>query len=88
MLDRHETPRKPGRKAPPPSVLFAKFPPDDGDLPAAPPAGGGGGYADDGNFKRGRFSPVAILVAILLAVGGAAALYFGFLAEKEKMTVE
>ncbi len=88
MLDRHETPRKPGRKAPPPSVLFAKFPPDDDDLPAAPPAGGGGGYADDGNFKRGRFSPVAILVAILLAAGGAAALYFGFLAEKEKMTVE
>jgi HEAT repeat protein len=88
MLDRHETPRKPGRKAPPPSVLFAKFPPDDGDLPAGPPAGGGGGFADDGNFKRGRFSPVAILVALLLVLGGAAALYFGFLAEKEKMTVE
>ncbi len=88
MLDRHETPRKPGRKTPPPSVLFAKFPPDDGDLPAGPPAGGGGGYADDGNFKRGRFSPVAILVALLIAGGGAAALYFGFLAEKEKMTVE
>ena len=88
MLDRHETPRKPGRK-PPPSVLFAKFPPDDDDLPAAaPPAGGGGGFADDGNFKRGRFSPVAILVALLLASGAAAALYFGFLAEKEKMTVE
>jgi HEAT repeat protein len=89
MLDRHETPRKPGRKAPPPSVLFAKFPPDDGDLPSAsPPAGGGGGFADDGNFKRGRFSPVAILVALLLLGGGAAALYFGFLAEKDKMTVE
>ena len=88
MLDRHETPRKPGRKAPPPSVLFAKFPPDDGDLPAAPPAGGGGGFADDGNFKRGRFSPVAILVAVLLVGGASAALYFGFLAEKEKMTVE
>ena len=88
MLDRHETPRKPGPKAPPPSVLFAKFPPDDGDLPAAPPAGGGGGFADDGNFKRGRFSPVAILVALLLAGGLGTAIYLGFLAEKEKMTVE
>jgi HEAT repeat protein len=96
MLDRQETPnqgpsrapKKPGRRAPPPAVLFAKFPPDDDNLPAGPPAPAGGGYADDGNFKRGRFSPIAIVVALLLAVGGAAAIYFGVKSEKEKLTVE
>lgn len=90
MLDR-QTPGRAGnhgKKPLPPSVLFAKFPPDDDDLPAGPPAPGGGGYADDGNFKRGRFSPIAILVGLLLVVGAAAAIYFGVRAEHEKMTVE
>src|SRR5262249_17525752 len=88
MLDRHQTPPKARGKKLPPSVLFAKFPPDDDNLPAGPPAPARAGFRDDGNFKRGRFGPVAILVAILLAVGGAAAVYFGIKSEGEKMTVE
>jgi HEAT repeat protein len=98
MLDRHQTPHQnqgrnqgpnPGKNLPP-RVLFAKWPPDD-DLPAGPPApagAGGGGYADDGNFKRGRFGPVAILVALLLVAGGGAAIFFGLRSEHDKMTVE
>lgn len=95
MLDRHQTPHRnqghnPGKKLPP-RVLFAKWPPDD-DLPAGPPApagaGGGGDFADDGNFKRGRFGPVAIIVALLLVAGGAAAIFFGLRSESAKMTVE
>jgi HEAT repeat protein len=94
MLDRRpSTPRaqEQGKKAPfPPGVLAAKFPPDDDGLPAGPPApaGGGGGYADDGNFKRGRFSPVAILVAVLLVAGGGAVAYFAVKSEAQDMTVE
>jgi hypothetical protein len=64
----------PMRKAPPPPprrgralkkdrLDFAKWPPDDDNLPAGPPAPAGGGSmgADDGNFKRGRFNPAAIV---------------------------
>src|SRR5690606_9516065 len=62
---------------PPPSALekvnAAKWPPDDDDdVPAAPPAGGGGGVPSgggydggDGNFKRGRFKPIAVIVGLL-----------------------
>jgi HEAT repeat protein len=74
----------------PPKAEFAKWPPDDSNLPAGPPipaGGGGGGYADDGDFKRGRFSPIAILVGILLVIGAAAAIYFGLKSEQAKMSV-
>ncbi|MDI3285019.1 HEAT repeat domain-containing protein [Polyangium sp. 15x6] len=79
---------------------LAKWPPDDDDLPggapggggAVPPAptGGGGGGADfgDGDFKKGRFNPVTIIVALLIVAGGAAALFFGIKQGQEKMTVE
>ena len=79
---------------------LAKWPPDDADLPgdasgggAVPPAptgGGGGGGADfgDGDFKKGRFNPVTIIVALLIVAGGAAALFFGIKQGQEKMTVE
>jgi HEAT repeat protein len=91
MLDRSQTPQK-GRRTPPPSILFAKWPPDDDDVPAGPPAaaagGGGGGSADDGNFKRGRVSPLAIGFALLLAVGLAVFLYMGAKSEGEKLTIE
>jgi HEAT repeat protein len=50
--------------------------------------GGGAGFADDGNFKRGRFSPIAILVGLLLVAGAGAAVFFGVKMEDEKMTVE
>lgn len=92
MLDRpnvsrenHERPR--GRKVPP-GVLAAKFPPDDDDLPAGPPAPAGGGFADDGNFKRGRFSPVAILVGLLIVLGAVGAIWLGVKQDSQKMTVE
>ncbi len=108
MLDRQITPpTSTGRRPPPPfggarpkragqsrkpQVLFAKWPPDDADVPGgAPPApagGGGGNFADDGNFKRGSVSIVSIIVGLLIVVGGAAAIYFGVKSEGEKMTVE
>ena len=92
MLDRpnvsRENPAGSPGKRPPPGKLAAKWPPDDSDIPAGPPAPAGGGYADDGNFKRGRFNPVAVLVGILLVVGAAAAIWFGIRQEGQKMTVE
>ncbi|MEZ4296446.1 MAG: HEAT repeat domain-containing protein [Polyangiaceae bacterium] len=96
MLERptdHGTP--PARKAPPPPrprrtpkkdrLDFAKWPPDDGDLPGGPsaPAGGGGMAADDGNFKRGRFNPAYIVVGLLIV---AAAIVVGVLAFRSQGT--
>jgi HEAT repeat protein len=93
MLDRHQIPPAPEARRRPPRALFAKFPPDDDNFLTGPPPGGGsapggGGFADDGNFKRGRFSPVSIIVGLLLVVGAAAAIYFGIRSEGDKMTVE
>lgn len=56
--------------------------------PGVPPAPGGfapsyGG--DDGNFKRGRFAPIAIIVGILAVGGIAGALVFGSMKDAEKM---
>ncbi len=71
-----------------PKVEAAKWPPDDdalppgGGYPGAPSSFGGG---DDGNFKKGRFGPAAVIVG-LLAVGGiAAAIVFGSIKDSEKM---
>jgi HEAT repeat protein len=89
MLDRSQKPTRPPRRpTPPPTILFAKWPPDDSDLPAGPPAPAGGGAGDigDGNFKRGRALPfviVGVLAALLVAV-----VYFGMKSEGEKLTVE
>ena len=85
MLDRSQSP-KPVRRTPP-SILFAKWPPDDDDLPAGPggppaPAGGdggGGSMGDEGNFKKGRFGalmekiPVAVVLDKDVGLSGAAA---------------
>lgn len=75
-----------------PALQFAKWPPDDNDMgggaPPVPAGAGGGGYPDDGNFKRGRFSAVGILVGILILAGGAAAVYFGLRTSETKITVE
>lgn len=88
MLDRSpHSPRK--RRTPPPSILFAKWPPDDNDLPAGPPApaGGGGGFdAGDGNFKRGRALPFVIALLLAGVLGGA--VYFGMKSEGDRLTVE
>lgn len=96
MLDRpnlsRENPAGPRGRRPPPGLLAAKWPPDDDDLapPGAPPAagGGGGGFAEDGNFKRGRFSPVSILVGILLVLGAGGAIWLGVKQESQKMSIE
>jgi len=66
----------------------AKWPPDDDGLPPGPPEAfapspyGGG---DDGNFKKGRFAPIAIIVGILAVGGIAGALVFGSMKDSEKM---
>lgn len=101
MLERPIDPRTPpARKAPPPPARprrranrkdrldFAKWPPDDGDLPGGPsaPAGGGGMASDDGNFKRGRFNPAVVVIGLLIVLGGAALLYFGIKSQGTKLT--
>jgi HEAT repeat protein len=91
MLDRSQNRRAPApRRPPPPSVLFAKWPPDDDDVPAGPPvrAGGGGGSSDDGNFKRGRFNPIAVAIGVALVLLFAGFLYFGVKTDGEKLTTE
>jgi HEAT repeat protein len=79
------------RRIPEPSEVLqaAKWPPDDdafsggGGMPGAPSYSGGGG--DDGNFKRGRFAPAAIIVGVLAVGGIAAALFFGGMKDAEKL---
>lgn len=74
-----------------PQVGFAKWPPDD-DGPSVPPAPSGGypGSYDmgDGNFKKGRFNPVVILIGILAVAGLGVFLAIGFKQDAEKLTVE
>jgi len=45
-------------------------------------------YAADGNFKRGRVKPVAVIVGIALVVGAGALLYAGLKSDATKMTVD
>lgn len=78
-------------RPPLPQVNLAKWPPDD-DGPAVPPTRGGG-FPDsfdmgDGNFKRGRFKPIMILVGILAVAGLAAFLFIGVKQEAAKLTIE
>src|SRR3954470_13250731 len=87
----------PDRLPPPPKVPrlprvhAAKWPPDD-DAMAGRGGGGagmyGGGGADDGNFKRGAFKPIAILVALVAIVGCAVAVFLAMKSENEKMSVD
>ena len=42
--------------------------------------------AEDGNFKRGAFKPIAIIVALLLAAGGAAFVLLGAHAETQALS--
>ena len=96
MLDSNlpKMPPVPPTPAPPlPVVYAAKWPPDD-DIPSAPrmPGGGGGipaGFdSGDGNFKKGRFAPMAILVGLLAAGGLAAFLFIGGSQAADKLSIE
>jgi HEAT repeat protein len=88
--------RLPGDRAE--HVDFAKWPPDD-DIPGAPgggipaqPLGGGGSFGGggpyDADFKKGRFNPKIIIVAVLLAVGGAVMAVMAMKSEAAKMTAD
>ena len=82
---------QPPHPLPPERVDLAKWPPDDDNIPAAPagsfspPGGYGGG---DGNFKRGRFAPIAILIGVLAVAGLVVFLLIGAKQESEKLTIE
>jgi HEAT repeat protein len=45
----------------------------------------GYGYGDDGNFKKGRFKPIAIILVVLTVLGGGALLVFGMMKDSEKL---
>lgn len=95
MIDQNLAPVPPASasRPPPPQVDLAKWPPDDG-LPGGPqlPGGGfpGGGGFDpgDGNFKKGRFNPVMILVGIAAVAGLVGFLLIGAKQEAEKLSIE
>jgi HEAT repeat protein len=70
-------------------VRAAKWPPDDGELPPGPVGGGGGGFdSGDGNFKKGRFNPIMIVLGILMVAGFAAFLLIGVKQDQKRLTVE
>jgi HEAT repeat protein len=78
-------------RPPLPAVMAAKWPPDD-DIPGAPRMPGGGvpaGFdSGDGNFKKGRFAPMAILVGLLAVGGFAAFMLIGGKQDSERLTIE
>jgi HEAT repeat protein len=78
-------------RPPLPVVMAAKWPPDD-DIPGAPRMPGGGvpaGFdSGDGNFKKGRFAPMAILVGLLAVGGFAAFMLIGGKQDSERLTIE
>ncbi len=95
MLDPNLPDINPARNPnpPPPRVNFAKWPPDDG-APGAPPSPGGGvpaggGYdSGDGNFKKGRVGPIAILIGVLAVGGLGAFLAMGAKQEAARFSIE
>jgi HEAT repeat protein len=93
MLDPNLPEMTPARNPNPPTprVDFAKWPPDD-DMPGMPAGSGvpaGGGFdSGDGNFKKGRTAPIAILVGVLAVGGLAGFLALGAKQDAAKLTVE
>ena len=95
MPEPHSPPHSPTPRIPGGPIRHAaKWPPDDdvptgGGAPAgASYSGGGGGMrggADDGNFRRGAFKPIAILVAVVLVLGGGVAIFMGVKGEQSKV---
>ncbi|HWZ89327.1 MAG TPA: HEAT repeat domain-containing protein, partial [Polyangiaceae bacterium] len=91
MLDSNLPKMSPAPNRPPlPVVDLAKWPPDD-DLPGAPMPGGGipaGFDSGDGNFKKGRFAPIGILIGVVAVAGFAAFMLIGGKQDAEKLTIE
>ena len=95
MLEATQPQNLPAPRPPMPvgRVDLSKWPPDDNNLPAGPPPGGGlpaggGGYdLGGGDFKKGRFNPVVILVAIVAVVGLAVMLFIGAKEDAKRVTV-
>ncbi len=94
MLDSNLYTPKAGRRPLLPIVNAAKWPPDDDDAAAPPPAPAGGGMppspyggGGDGDFKRGRFNPVVIIIGILAVVGLAVFLFIGMKKDAERVSV-
>lgn len=84
-----------------PAHQMAGWPPQDPGPPGgmsgggAPLGGGGfdpGGFdpygADDGNFKKGRFNPVVILIGIALVIGGVILAVFAVKSSGDKMSID
>ncbi len=94
MLESHRSLPVPHEVPPPGIADFAKWPPDDDDVPDPPgggvPAGGGGSMMGpgDGDFKKGRVGPVAIIVTLLVLIGGGAFFLLGVKQSVEELTVE
>lgn len=66
---------------------MANFPPDDQGLQEAAP-GPRARVAEDGNFKRGRFNPIVILLALLAVGGSAFAVWHFYKKDQERMLPE
>lgn len=83
----------PGRVGTPPEIKAAQWPPSGNQVPAAPGGLPGGGFPNtfdpgDGDFKKGRFNPMIILVGVVAAVGLVVFLMIGVKQEEERLTVE
>lgn len=66
---------------------MANTPPEDNAMPELPP-GPNAKVAEDGNFKRGRFSPIIIIVGILAVAGGAFWIWKGIEKDKQELKAE
>ncbi len=47
-----------------------------------------GATYEDGNFKKGRFKPIAVLVGILIAAAGTGIFFFGGMKDSEKLSAK
>src|SRR5690606_21073534 len=83
--------RLPASMPPTGSWQAAKWPPDDDDLqgpPGSSPFGGGLPDPGDGDFKRGRFNPKAILAGFAIVAVAAVLAVFALKTEEQKLSQE
>jgi HEAT repeat protein len=73
-----------------PSLQAAKWPPDDDGMPPGSMGGaafgGGGSGGDDGDFKKGRFKPVAVILGVLFVGAAAGIFFFGGMKDSERLS--